>query len=110
MDEIQINITIMEKAYRITVARADEEKVRKAVSMINEMVKSYARHYTFKDVQDVLAMTALHFATSAVQFIQLAFQMLIFKGRLRLIFHRGSGKLQCGHRQQILHILEVVMP
>ena len=68
MDEIQINITIMEKAYRITVARADEEKVRKAVSMINEMVKSYARHYTFKDVQDVLAMTALHFTTSAVKY------------------------------------------
>ena len=68
MDEIQINITIMEKAYRITVARADEEKVRKAVSMINEMVKSYARHYTFKDVQDILAMTALHFATSAVKY------------------------------------------
>ena len=68
MDEIQINITIMEKAYRITVVRADEEKVRKAVAMINEMVKSYARHYTFKDVQDVLAMTALHFATSAVKY------------------------------------------
>lgn len=68
MDEIQLNITIMEKAYRITVARADEEKVRKAVSMINEMVKSYARHYTFKDVQDVLSMTALHFATSAVKY------------------------------------------
>ena len=68
MDEIQINITIMEKAYRITVARADEGKVRKAVSMINEMVKSYARHYTFKDEQDVLAMTALHFATSAVKY------------------------------------------
>ena len=68
MDEIQINITIMEKAYRITVARADEEKVRKAAAMINEMVKSYARHYTFKDVQDVLAMTALHFATSAVKY------------------------------------------
>ena len=58
----------MEKAYRIAVARADEEKVRKAVAMINEMVKSYARHYTFKDVQDVLAMTALHFATSAVKY------------------------------------------
>ena len=68
MDEIQINITIMEKAYRITVARADEEKVRKAVAIINEMVKSYARHYTFKDAQDVLAMTALHFATSAVKY------------------------------------------
>ncbi|MCQ2304050.1 MAG: cell division protein ZapA [Bacteroidales bacterium] len=68
MDEIQLNITIMEKAYRITVARADEEKVRKAVAMINEMVKSYARHYTFKDVQDILAMTALHFATSAVKY------------------------------------------
>lgn len=68
MDEIQLNITIMEKAYRITVARADEGKVRKAVAMINEMVKSYTRHYTFRDVQDILAMTALHFATSAVKY------------------------------------------
>ena len=68
MDEIQLNITIMDKAYKITVARADEGKVRKAVAMINEMVKSYARHYTFKDVQDILAMTALHFATSAVKY------------------------------------------
>ena len=68
MDEIQLNITIMEKAYKITVARADEGKVRKAVAMINEMVKSYARLYTFKDVQDILAMTALHFATSAVKY------------------------------------------
>lgn len=68
MDEIQLNITIMEKAYKITVVRADEGKVRKAVAMINEMVKSYARHYTFKDVQDILAMTVLHFATSAVKY------------------------------------------
>lgn len=68
MDEIQINITIMERPYRLTVSRADEEKVRKAVSMINDMVKAYAKHYTFKDAQDILSMAALHFATSAVKY------------------------------------------
>ncbi|MCQ2320803.1 MAG: cell division protein ZapA [Bacteroidales bacterium] len=68
MDEIQINITIMEKTYKVTVARADEEKVRKAVAMINDKIKSYARFYTLKNVQDVMAMTALHFATSAVKY------------------------------------------
>lgn len=68
MDEMVINITIVDRPYRLTVARADEEKVRKAASLINERVKSYSRHYSFKDVQDLLSMTALQFATSAVKY------------------------------------------
>ena len=67
MDEIIINITIMDKPYRLTVARADEGNVRKAANLINEKIKAYARHYTIKDGQDLLAMTALQFATSAVK-------------------------------------------
>ncbi len=68
MDEIVINITIADKPYRLTVARSDEQKVRKAANLINERVKSYSRHYDFKDVQDLLAMTALQFATSTVKY------------------------------------------
>ena len=68
MDEIVINITIVDRPYRLTVARADEQKIRKAASLINDRVKSYSRHYDFKDMQDLLAMTALQFATSAVKY------------------------------------------
>ena len=68
MDEIVINVTIVDKPYRLTVARSDEQKVRKAASLINERVKLYSRHYDFKDVQDLLAMAALQFATSTVKY------------------------------------------
>ena len=68
MEEIAINIVIADRSYKLTVARADEEKVRKAAALINERVKSYSRHYSFKDAQDLLSMTALQFATSAVKY------------------------------------------
>ena len=68
MDEITINIVIADKSYKLTVSRADEEMVRKAASMINERIKSYSAHYAFKDMQDLLSMTALQFATSTVKY------------------------------------------
>lgn len=68
MDEITINIVIADKSYRLTVARSDEGKVRKAAALINERIKSYSAHYAFKDMQDLLSMTALQFATSTVKY------------------------------------------
>jgi len=68
MDEIMINITIVDKTYRLSVARADEEKVRKAASLINERVKFYAKHYAYKSDQDLLAMTALQFAATVLKY------------------------------------------
>ena len=68
MDEIMINITIEDKTYRLSVARADEEKVRKAASLINERVKFYAKHYAYKSDQDLLAMTALQFAATVLKY------------------------------------------
>ena len=67
MDEITINITLLDRPYRLSVARADEEKVRKAGSLINERIKYYSKHYAYKDGQDLLSMTALQFATSVVK-------------------------------------------
>ena len=68
MDEIMINITLMDKTYRLSVARADEEKVRKAAALINERVKFYAKHYAYKSDQDLLAMTALQFAATVLKY------------------------------------------
>ena len=68
MEEIAINIVIADRSYKLTVTRADEEKVRKAAALINDRVKSYSRHYSFKDMQDLLSMTALQFATSSVKY------------------------------------------
>ena len=68
MEEITINIVIADKSYKLTVARTDEEMVRKAAAMINDRIKSYSTHYAFKDIQDLLSMTALQFATSTVKY------------------------------------------
>jgi len=68
MEEIAINIVIADRSYKLTVTRADEEKVRKAAALINDRVKSYSKHYSFKDMQDLLSMTALQFATSSVKY------------------------------------------
>ena len=68
MEEITINIVIADKSYKLTVSRADEGKVRKAASLIDDRIKSYSSHYAFKDMQDLLAMTALQFATSTVKY------------------------------------------
>ncbi|MBO7083655.1 MAG: cell division protein ZapA [Bacteroidales bacterium] len=68
MEEITINIVIADKSYKLTVARTDEEMVRKAAAMINDRIKSYSAHYAFKDMQDLLSMTALQFATSTVKY------------------------------------------
>ena len=67
MDEITININLLDRPYRLSVARADEEKVRKAGNLINERIKYYSKQYAYKDVQDLLSMTALQFATSVVK-------------------------------------------
>lgn len=68
MEEIKINITIAERPYRLTVDVAEEEKVRKAASFVNDKISQYAESYAFKDYQDLLAMAALQFATSTVQY------------------------------------------
>jgi cell division protein ZapA len=67
MDDITINIALLDRSYRLSVARADEENVRKAGNLINERVKYYSKQYAYKDAQDLLSMTALQFATSMVK-------------------------------------------
>ncbi|HQO48844.1 MAG TPA: cell division protein ZapA [Bacteroidales bacterium] len=68
MEEISINISIADRPYRLTILRSEEEQVRKAAAVINDRIKNYAQSYAYKDRQDLLAMAALQYATSALQF------------------------------------------
>lgn len=49
------------------VKLSEEEGIRKAVNMINEMIKEYEQNYAVKDKQDLLAMCALEYATQALE-------------------------------------------
>lgn len=68
IDEIKINVIIAERSYRLTINKADEEKVIKAAEMLNERVKSYKQTYDYRDYQDLLSMICLQFATLNVKY------------------------------------------
>ncbi len=65
MKEFTISVNIGDRAYRLKSGPGDEEFIRKAAKEINEQIKEYSQHYAFNDKQDLLAMTALHFALSS---------------------------------------------
>lgn len=68
MEEISVNISIADRPYRLTILREEEEQVRKAAAIINNRIKTYAQSYAYKDRQDLLAMAALQYATTSLQF------------------------------------------
>lgn len=68
MEELSISVAIAERPYKLTIAKIEEETVRKAAKLINEKVKEFSRTYAFKDHQDLIAMIALQFTT---QFLNL---------------------------------------
>ena len=67
MSSLSIKVTIAGRTYPLTIDRNEEEVIRKAAAEINKNIDSLKSHYAVKDVQDLLAMTALQFATKNVE-------------------------------------------
>lgn len=61
-ETVNINVLIAERLYPLKVSRADEEKVKSAVLLVNEKIKEYQTLYDGKDKQDYMAMCLLNFA------------------------------------------------
>jgi cell division protein ZapA len=61
--ELSIKVTIANRVYPLSVQDTEEEKIREAAGVINELVKNFETKYAVKDKQDLLAMCALQFAT-----------------------------------------------
>ncbi len=60
-EKLSINININGRVYPLKIDREDEEKIRKAAKMINDIVLEYKKKYVSQDAQDFLAMTAFQF-------------------------------------------------
>jgi len=60
--QININVIIADRPYRLKINPSEEEKVRRAAKEVNDKVKSFQSTYEAKDKQDYLAMAALLFA------------------------------------------------
>lgn len=63
MSEISIKVNIGTRTYPLSVKPEEEEVIRMAAKNINESIKNLQENYAVKDVQDLLAMTALQLAT-----------------------------------------------
>ncbi|SDR90057.1 cell division protein ZapA [Polaribacter sp. KT25b] len=64
MDKLKINIVIAGRTYPLSVNNTKEEEgMRKAANAINNLISMYEQNYAVSDKQDVLAMSALQFAS-----------------------------------------------
>jgi len=66
MSELSIKVSIGGRTYPLTINRDEEEKIRKAAVEIDKNVKNLKNNYAVVDMQDLLAMTALQYATDSV--------------------------------------------
>lgn len=67
MSELSIKVNIGGRVYPLTVKSEEEENVRKAAKLINDNIKKLEENYAVKDKQDLLAMSALEFASKMIE-------------------------------------------
>ena len=60
---IPINVLIGDRTYRIRIAPADEEVVRKTLKLINDKILEFKTQFAGKDMQDYIAMVLLWYVT-----------------------------------------------
>lgn len=60
---MSIKVVLAGRNYPLTINEGEEEVVREAVNGINNSIKRLQENYAVKDMQDLLAMTALKLAT-----------------------------------------------
>jgi cell division protein ZapA len=67
LEKYSIKVNIINRIYPVLVSDSlEEERIRKAVRLIEEKVKSYKERFSVKDEIDLLAMCGLEFATEAL--------------------------------------------
>lgn len=64
---LKIKLSIADRVYPLNINPDQEEGLRKAAKLIEEMIKKFEQSYAVRDKQDVLAMCALQFATKSLQ-------------------------------------------
>ena len=67
MGEKSVKITIAGRTYPLTVEAREEAFVQDAAKRINDRVARLEAQFSVKDKQDLLAMTALQFATQYLE-------------------------------------------
>lgn len=63
MGKTSIKVILAGRNYPLTINEGEEKVVQEAVDGINNSIKRLQENYAVKDMQDLLAMTALQLAT-----------------------------------------------
>lgn len=66
-ETVNINVMIAERLYPLRVDKADEEKLRNAVKLVNGKIAEYQKSYAGKDKQDYMAMCLLNYAVESLR-------------------------------------------
>lgn len=70
MSKLSIKVVVAGRSYPLTVHENEQEKVQRAADEINKAIKALQDNYAVKDMQDLLAMTALQLATKGAPKIE----------------------------------------
>lgn len=65
MSKLSIKVVVAGRTYPLTVNENEQEKVLKSAEDINKAIKLLQDNYAVKDMQDLLAMTALQLASKS---------------------------------------------
>jgi cell division protein ZapA len=65
MAKLSVKVVVAGRTYPLSVSESEEKKVLKAAEDINKAIKLLQDNYAVKDMQDLLAMTALQLASKA---------------------------------------------
>jgi cell division protein ZapA len=65
MGKLSIKVVVAGRTYPLTINEGEEAKVVKAAEDINKAIKTLQDNYAVKDMQDLLAMTALQLASKS---------------------------------------------
>jgi len=63
MAKLSLKVVVAGRTYPLSVTESEEKRVLKAAEDINKSIKLLQQNYAVKDMQDLLAMTALQLAS-----------------------------------------------
>lgn len=65
MSKVSLKVVVAGRTYPLTVQESEVDKVQRAADDINKAIKHLQENFAVRDMQDLLAMTALQLATKS---------------------------------------------
>jgi len=65
MSKVSLKVVVAGRTYPLTVQESEVEKVKRAADDINKAIKQLQENFAVRDMQDLLAMTALQLSTKS---------------------------------------------